>query len=179
MNKIMTLALLISLLSCKYKEIKQPTEQPIEQPIEQQNSQKRIGSEEWKKEAELFLSLEDGDTAFVIKNNSKKIKNTNAYSTNDIEYSEEWRMRAYKATKEHLIKIIPKSLPNCYINSFGYYEPYNVSYIGNNTFKVKIYLTIKCGNDDYENRKYFWFETGYSEYTNQFQFYFIKERFAD
>ncbi|HEY9168265.1 MAG TPA: hypothetical protein VIN72_02120 [Lutibacter sp.] len=175
----MTLALLISLLSCKYNEIKEPVKQPIEQPIEQQNNQKRIGSEEWKKEAELFLSLEEGDTAFVIKNNLKKIENNISYSTNDIEYSDEWKVRAYKATKEHLRKIIPKSLPNCYINSFGYYEPYNIKYIGNNTFKVKIYLTIKCGNDDYENRKYFWFETGYSEYSNQFEFYFIKERFAN
>lgn len=179
MRKIMILALLISLANCQHKEAKQP--------IEKEKTQNRVGSEEWKKEAEIYLNLKEGETILVKekkdleknKFNLKEIKNNITYSTKDIEYSDEWKVRAYKATKEHIRKIIPKSLPNCKINSFGYYNPYNLKYIGNNTFRVKIYLTIKCGSDDYENRKYFWFDTGYSEYTNQFEFSFIKERFAD
>lgn len=139
-----------------------------------------VGSDEWKRKAKIYLELEEGET-YIDKGEKLNPKNPNKviYSTSDIEYSEEWRERMYKVTKEHLKILIPQSLPNCYINSFGYYNPLNVHYIGNNTFRVKIYLTIKCGNDDYENRKYFWFETGYSARTNEFDFLFIKERFAD
>lgn len=224
MKKIMTLALLISLLGCRYKSYRQnlnsPTQnsditdysndntddeilkllygdsvsikkesKPKSKVVKNQkttktylnsDTQNRIGTKEWREEAKRYLSLEEGETMFVRRKkiNSKKINN-NSYSTKDIEYSEEWKVRAYKATKEHLKSVIPKSLPNCYINSFGYYNSHYVQYIGNNTFRVKVYLTIKCGNDDYENRKYFWFETGDSEHTNEFEFYFIKQKFAD
>lgn len=203
MKKIIILALFISFLSCIKKDIKNRIKEDnnkneiennqIDDELKIESTYKiegmdnlpksdvEIGSDEWKKNAQLYLDLEEGETYYDFDNKKLNTKNPNkvVYSTKDIEYSEEWKVRAYKATKEHIRKIIPKSLPNCKINSFGYYNPYNLKYIGNNTFRVKIYLTIKCGSDDYENRKYFWFDTGYSEYTNQFEFSFIKERFAD
>ena len=153
----------------------------IDDELEIESENVEIGSDEWRRKAEIYLELEEGETYYDFDNKKLNTKNPNkiVYSTKDIEYSDEWKVRAYKATKEHLKKVIPNSLPNCYINSFGYYNSSYVKYIGNNTFNVKVYLTIKCGNDDYENRKYFWFETGYSEYTNQFEFYFIKERFVN
>ena len=199
----MTLALLISFLGCRQKSIEQRIEDnKIQNRIEinQVNedtetepkykiegidnlseSDVEIGSDEWERQAKLYLDLEEGETYYDFDNKKLNTKNPNkiVYSTKDIEYSEKWKVRAYKVTKEHLKKVIPNSLPNCYINSFGYYNPHYVKYIGNNTFRVKVYLTIKCRNDDYENRKYFWFETGYSEFTNQFKFYFIKEKFTD
>jgi hypothetical protein len=140
-----------------------------------------IGSEVWKAKANQFLNTKKGEIVNIIDTKNLNPKNPNkiVYSTRDIEYSEEWRIRVFKATKKHLINVIPNSLPNCNVNSFGFYNPNNVRYIGNNTFRLKIYLTIKCKNNSYINEKYFWYETGYSEYTNQFEFYFIKERFAN
>lgn len=198
MKKIMILVLFISFIGCKHKNIKQRIKEnnfqkQIDNKIEIEptytiegieilpEDDVEIGSEEWIREAELYLELEEGDAVYDFDNKKRNTKNPNkvVYSTKDIEYSEEWKVRAYKATKKHLKKVIPSSLPNCYINSFGYYNSSYVKYIGNNTFRVKVDLTFKCGKDNYENRKYFCYETGYSEHTNQFEFYFMKEVFSD
>jgi len=191
MKKIALLALFISFLGCRQKSIEQRIREnnnqieieknQIDDELEIESENVEIGSDEWRRKAEIYLEIEEGETYYDFDNKKLNTKNPNkiVYSTKDIEYSDEWKVRAYKATKEHLKKVIPNSLPNCYINSFGYYNSSYVKYIGNNTFRIKVYLTIKCGNDDYENRKYFWFEIGYSDSTNEFELYFLKERFVD
>lgn len=199
MRKFIMLIILFSLVSCmgnsQKGQIKRKRADVKEKPLSQEKViseliiedkepdelEVEVGSNEYNRRVKILLSHKEGDVVKGLDEIVLNPKNTNKviYSTEGIEYTEEWRVRAYKVTKEHLKVVIPKSLSNCYVNSFGYYEPSYVKYIGNNTFRVKVYLTFKCGKDDYENRRYFWFETSYSENTNLFNFNFIQQKFAD
>ncbi len=108
-----------------------------------------------------------------------KPKSNKRYSTEGIEYSEVWRVRAFKATKDFVLKQFSIDNKGCDIKATGYYRPYNVKYIGGDSFSVKLYIVFKCGNDSYRHKKNLWLETHYFNDDNTFGFSLIKDRYVD
>ncbi len=124
-------------------------------------------------------SVSLGEVITPPKGYYNKPKLNKRYSTEGIEYSEKWRVRAFKATKDFVLKQFPIDNRGCNITATGYYRPYNVKYIGGNSFSVKLYIIFKCGNDSYKHKKYLWLETHYFNDDNTFGFSLIKDRYVD
>lgn len=108
-----------------------------------------------------------------------KSKSNKRYSTEGIEYSEKWRVRAFKATKDFVLKQFSIDNKGCYITATGYYRPYNVKYIGGNSFTVKLYIVFKCKKNSYRHKKNLWLETYYFDVDDTFGFRLIKDRYAN
>lgn len=144
-----------------------------------------ISADEYTSEVDLYLKMKAGKT-YIVKSKidfgqtkSNNLKNKKNYSTDGIEYLEEWRIKAYKATEEYLIRQIPKDNKGCRITNVGYYRPYNVKYIGSHSFQVKIYIIFKCNNDSYRHKKNLWMEAYYWDNDDSFGFRLIKDRYVD
>jgi len=217
--KIITLALIISLLSCENKSNKEndsntriKSKVTVDysdnnnddilqllygdslKPKQKRNPIKKkstssdtiyISADEYSSEADLYLKMKSGKTYIVERKNdlektkSKSSKNKKKYSTEGIEYLEEWRIKAYKTTEEYLIKQFPIDNKGCNITNVGLYRPHNVKYIGSHSFQVKIYIIFECNNDSYRHKKNIWMEAYYWDDDDSFGFSLIKDRYVD
>ena len=152
------------------------------------NDEVEIGSAEWLRQAKIYLSLKQGETYHDSSDNRLNPKNTNketnikrySYSTTDIQYSEEWRIRAFKITKEYLIEQFPIDNKGCNITGVGYYNPHYVKYIGNNQFELRMIINFKCNNDkNYTHRKRLIMVTEYDEKRGAFGFALWDDDYLD
>ena len=127
--------------------------------------------EKWKREAEGYLKMNEGDTITKVvydyqkykkQNNKKEEKESyNEFkNTNDFEYSEYWREKAYQTAVIYMNKRIKKNNPNCRIVSRGNYHPNYVRYIGGQSFTIKYYCEFDC-DEDYINESYFLIDATY------------------
>lgn len=152
------------------------------------NDEVEIGSDEWLRQAKIYLSMKQGETYHDSSDNRLNPKRTNkktnikryTYSTTDIQYSEEWRIRAFKITKEYLIEQFPIDNKGCNITGVGYYNPHYVKYIGNNQFQLRMIINFKCNNDkEYTHRKRLIMVTQYDENQGAFGFALLDDDYLD
>ncbi len=153
--------------------------------------------EKWLRTYRMLQNMEDGDTTTIsngkalrkqrteeqIKEDEYFIKNSNLFeptvdlpSNEELEYSEKWKIEAYKATKEFIKKGINKK-PNCKVIAEGIYESNIVRYIGSQTFQVRVFFKFNC-NEGYNNPSYFWTESTLNKY-GKWSIRLIDQQFAD
>lgn len=149
--------------------------------------------EEWIRSVRMLEKMEEGDTQVLTNGNlprSEKlseadlnfIKNSNLFESTitlpdieEFEYSEKWKVEAYKATKKYIKEKINQQ--NCKVIAEGYYQSNSVRYIGNQSFKVKVYFEFDC-NEGYNNPKYFWTESRINNY-GKWSISLIDQQFVD
>lgn len=127
--------------------------------------------DQWKREAEECLKMNEGDTItkdvynyqkYKKQNNTKEEKNShNEFkNTRSFEYSEYWREKAYQTANIFMNKRLKKNNPNCRIVSRGNYRPDYVRYIGGQSFTIKYHCEFDC-DQDYINESYFLIDATY------------------
>lgn len=127
--------------------------------------------DQWKREAEEYLKMNDGDSISKIVYNYQKYKKQNYLKeendsdnefkkTNDFEYSEFWREKAYQTAIIFMNRRIKKDNRNCRIVSRANYHPDYVRYIGGQSFAIKYYCEFDC-NQNYINESYFLIDVDY------------------
>lgn len=149
--------------------------------------------EEWIRSVRMLEKMEEGDTQILPNGKlprSEKlseadldfIKNSNLFEptiklpdNEEFEYSEKWKIEAYKATKEYIKEKIYQQ--NCKVIAEGYYQSNAARYIGNQSFKVKVYFEFDC-NGGYNNPKYFWTESRLNKY-GKWSVNLINQQFVD
>ena len=98
-------------------------------------------------------------------------------SLEDFEYSNYWRIEAYKAAKNYIALAIPRWDSECRVTVQGLYQPYNVKYLGGFMYSVKSYCEFDC-NKNYNNPSNFWVEI-YYQGSNTWSGEIVKQRFVD
>jgi hypothetical protein len=176
MKNLILLGLILILSSCRDYRNKPDVPMKAEDYAEDEVKDEPIKST-------VTIHYEDGGSKTVNVNKSQSEKpNTfqNSYSTKDIQYSEEWRIRAFKVTKEFLIEQFPIDNKGCNITGFGYYKPHYVKYIGNNQFQLRMIINFKCNNNkDYTHRKRLTMVTSYHQKQNVFGFAMLGDKYLD
>jgi hypothetical protein len=190
MRNLILLGTALILLGCKenpYTEVElNPIHNTYSDEVDtyyQYNRDKYSDSSQTKSEvikSTVTIHYGNGESKTVNTNPTQSENSNKArYSTEGIEYSEEWRIKAYKATEEYLIRKFPTDNKGCRITNVGYYRTHNVKYIGSHSFQVKIYIIFKCNKDSYRHKKNLWMEAYYWDDDNSFGFSLIKDRYVD
>jgi len=169
-NYIATIISLVSLYSCNQKDNNSDTNNKNTQTYistsDNDSTTIIIDNEQWKKDAELYLSLKEGDTIEIDRNRpsaTTKIKKTDTtrfktfidteiinQNNLDFEYSDKWRKEAFKLSKQFISQILSKNTAKCKIVSQGVYNPTRVRYLGGQSYQVTITTKFDC-NQDYIN----------------------------
>ena len=113
---------------------------------------KRISISELEK-----LEIREDD---VIPKQEQKIYSNSQRSSEDFEYSDYWRKEAFKKTELLIKQRLKKNTPSCVMVSRSSYSPNLVRYIGQNGYRLKLYVEFDC-NQDYINPSYFWVNAFY------------------
>lgn len=80
--------------------------------------------------------------------------------TDDFEYSDYWRKEAFKTTVQFIKQKLKEMTPSCLMVNRSTYNTNLVSYIGQNGYRIKLYVEFDC-NQDYINPSYFWVDAFY------------------
>lgn len=92
--------------------------------------------------------------------NKRSINSNQQLQTENFEYSDNWRKEAFKATVSYLKLVLKENTPSCFMVKRSTYNSDDVRYIGQNGFRVKIYVEFDC-NQNYINPSYFWVDAFY------------------
>ena len=101
----------------------------------------------------------------LIKESSNSHKKQQVYSNqqaqaDDFEYSDYWRKEAFKKTVQFIKQKLKEMTPSCLMVNRSTYNTNLVSYIGQNGYRIKLYVEFDC-NQDYINPSYFWVDAFY------------------
>jgi len=80
--------------------------------------------------------------------------------SDDFEYSDYWRKEAFKTTVQFIKQKLKESTPSCLMVNRSTYNTNLISYIGQNGYRIKLYVEFDC-NQDYINPSYFWVDAFY------------------
>lgn len=202
MKHIIKIILLISTISCNDINTNSstnindstPNKQTYIKQIDSDSTSIIVNKEQWIKDAELYLSLEEGEEIIIKKNTpsaTKKVKKegvnkfkplidadeSNNDVNNNFEYSDKWRKEAFKASKKFVRQILDNNKPRCKVVSQSVYNPSRVQYLGGKTYEVIIKSKFDC-NQDYINDCTFIIRADYLG-NNNWDFDVIKQRFND
>jgi len=200
MKHILTIIILLTLtMSCNNSkgsnndiDYKTPNKQTYIKQIDSDSTSIIVNKEQWVKDAELYLSMKEGDTIIIDKDRpsaTKKVKKTNKYqpfidagepnnyTNNNFEYSDKWRIEAFKLSKQFVSQILNKNTPKCKVVSQGVYNPTRVRYLGGQSYQVTITTKFDC-NQDYINDCTFIISADYLG-NNSWNFDVIKQWFND
>lgn len=172
----MILAVLLTLSSCR-----DYAKSPYVPMKAEDYAEQEVKSEPIKSTVTIHYGNGESKTVNVNKTQTEKPTTfQNSYSTEGIQYSEEWRIRAFKATKEFLIQEFPIDNKGCNITGVGYYKPHYVKYIGRNQFELRMIINFKCNNDkDYTHRKRLIMVARYNENRGAFGFAMLDDDYLD
>lgn len=202
MKHILTIIILLTLtMSCNNSkdssndiDYKTPNKQTYIKQIDSDSTSVIVNKEQWVKDAELYLSMKEGDTIIIDKDRPspiKKVKQTDKnrfkplidvpepidYTKEDFEYSDKWRKEAFKRSKKFVHQILNNNTPKCKVVSQGVYNPTQVRYLGGQSYQVTITTKFDC-YEDYINDCTFIIRADYLG-NNYWDFDLIKQRFND
>lgn len=202
MKHILTIIILLTLtMSCNNSkgssndiDYKTPNKQTYIKQIDSDSTSIIVNKEQWVKDTELYLSMKEGDTIIIDKNRpspTKKVKQTDKnrfkpsidvpepidYTKEDFEYSDKWRKKAFKLSKEFVSQSLNNNTPKCKVVSQGAYNPTRVRYLGGQSYQVIISTKFDC-NQDYINDCTFIISADYLG-NNSWNFDVIKQWFND
>ncbi|UAB86031.1 hypothetical protein INR75_08560 [Zunongwangia sp. SCSIO 43204] len=90
----------------------------------------------------------------------EKVNISNQNQLEDFEYSDYWRKEAFKTTILFVKQKLKESTPSCVMVSRSTYNANLVRYIGQNGYRIKLYVEFDC-NQNYINPSYFWVDAFY------------------
>ena len=96
----------------------------------------------------------------IIQKKEPKVYSNSQRSSENFEYSNYWRKEAFKKTILLIKQRLKKNTPSCVMVSRSSYNSNLVRFIGQNGYRIKLYVEFDC-NQDYINPSYFWVNAFY------------------